>query len=904
MLIPAKLICNDRLQNSVPRTSLLQYLDKSSNYPLVLIHAPAGYGKTTLVSQWAGLQKNVGWYSLDESDNQPDRFASYFIAALQNALKLDVETDESLYIRENLQTLFTQQLVKISAVTEHFYLIIDDYHIINNEEIHEALKYWIRHQPPCMTLILISRSVPPLGIAGLHVQEQLLEINSHLLSFNHQESVEFFQSRFKENITPKEIASLCDEVEGWPTALQLISLSAKQKKLSLKDAAKRLAKLNNFHIYNYLSDEVFAQIDQDTKKFILRCSILRSMNETLVQQVTGELNGRNKLEAIEKQGLFLQQMNAEDNWWRFHPLFASFLTHYCQLELAGELALLHGKAALAWLKLGYTTEALYHAVQLEDRSILLDILSEQGWQLFHQGELKLLEQHLDYLDDVSFVQSPQLILLKAWLAQSQHRNAEVNDIFEHFERVLADQKIHPTQGIQPEFDVLRAQVAINQGDEKTALDLATQALDHLSNIKHQTSNTNYAKIVATSIIGEAYHCQGNFTEALEMLQKAEKMAWKYHTPHNILWALLQQSEIFIAQGFTQVGYDILDKADAFVKENHLQKVPMYEFLLRLKGQILWDWYNLDKAEAMANTGLKVLNKDRDRLQCLALLCKISIVRGDLDNASRLLKQIIDLQNTHDYHQDWDANANQIKIVLWQMLGDIKSVESWLVQTYRPINEKNHFNQVQWRNIARALILLEKYDEAEKILNRVIQTAQKLKLISDLNRALILRNRLYFLSEKKELAQQDLIWALQLTRQTNFISIFVIEGEMMAQQIRQLLHANVLDELTVHKAQFILRNINRYYRHKFAHFDEQFVNNLISNPKVPELLKISPLTQREWQVLGLIYSGYSNEQISEELQVATTTIKSHIRNLYQKIGVANRNEAIDYAKDLLQLMGYR
>ena len=126
---------------------------------------------------------------------------------------------------------------------------------------------------------------------------------------------------------------------------------------------------------------------------------------------------------------------------------------------------------------------------------------------------------------------------------------------------------------------------------------------------------------------------------------------------------------------------------------------------------------------------------------------------------------------------------------------------------------------------------------------------------------------------------------------------------MAQQIRHLLQLNVLDELALHKAQFILRNINQYYRHKFAHFDEQFVAKLLANPQVPELLKISPLTQREWQVLGLIYSGYSNEQISDELQVATTTIKTHIRNLYQKIGVANRSEAISYTKDLLKLMGY-
>ena len=126
---------------------------------------------------------------------------------------------------------------------------------------------------------------------------------------------------------------------------------------------------------------------------------------------------------------------------------------------------------------------------------------------------------------------------------------------------------------------------------------------------------------------------------------------------------------------------------------------------------------------------------------------------------------------------------------------------------------------------------------------------------------------------------------------------------MARQIRELLQINVLEELSVHKAQFILRSINQHNRHKTAHFDEEFVKNLLENPQVPELLKISPLTQREWQVLGLIYSGYSNEQISQELVVAMTTIKTHIRNLYQKIGVANRAEAIEYTRSLLRMMGY-
>ena len=904
MLIPSKLICSYRLQNSIHRERLTQLLDKAYLYPLVLVNAPAGYGKTMLVSQWAIEQQNVGWYSLDEGDNKTERFAAYFGAALYQAIGIKPSlAGEEAFNQPNLLSSFNQLLMKASACKARFYMVIDDYHLIDNEEIHEALRYWIRHQPTNMTLILISRAIPPLGIAGLRVQEQLLEIDVQQLPFNHQESLAFFRSRFGDELQENEIIALCDEVEGWPTALQLISLSAKQAKLGsngvspLLGMEKRLAKLNNFHINEYLNDEVLNHVDEETRTFVLQCSILRSMNENLVKLVTGFANSRRKLEELEKQGLFIQQMDSEDNWWRFHPLFASFLSHCCEIELSEQLEELHRRATEAWLKLGYLTEALYHAMQLTDMTTLLTILQEHAWRLFHQGELKLLEESLNRIDYPNLIQKPDLVLLKAWLVQSQHRHTEVGGIYSQFKQALAENNIQLSKENQAEFDVLRAQVAINAGDENTALSLALKALTDLP------ENYSYARIVATSVIGEAYHCHGNLEQALAMLQRAERMARQHHTYHSILWSLLQQSEILMAQGFLQAAYDMLDKANLFVKENHLQKVPMYEFLLRLKGRILWEWYNLDKAEAMANAGMEVLTQAEDRLQCIALLSNISLVRGDLDNAARLLREVEQLETIRSHHYDWQANIDQAKLFLWQMTNDVESARAWLIQSQQPTTDRNHFTQVQWRNIVRAQILLGQFEEAKLILDKLISTAEEFHLTGDLNRALILRNRWYFLQNQKDLAQKDLIDALKLARQTNFISAFVIEGETMAQQIRQLLQLNVLDELALHKAQFILRNINQYYRHKFAHFDEQFVAKLLSNPQVPELLKISPLTQREWQVLGLIYSGYSNEQISDELQVATTTIKTHIRNLYQKIGVANRNEAITYTRDLLKLMGY-
>ena len=157
--------------------------------------------------------------------------------------------------------------------------------------------------------------------------------------------------------------------------------------------------------------------------------------------------------------------------------------------------------------------------------------------------------------------------------------------------------------------------------------------------------------------------------------------------------------------------------------------------------------------------------------------------------------------------------------------------------------------------------------------------------------------------RKNDAQRVLLEALKLANRTGFISHFVIEGEAMAQQLRQLIQLNTLPELEQHRAQRILREINQHHRHKFAHFDENFVERLLNHPEVPELIRTSPLTQREWQVLGLIYSGYSNEQIAGELEVAATTIKTHIRNLYQKLGVAHRQDAVQHAQQLLKMMGY-
>lgn len=899
MLIPSKLSRPVRLEHTVVRDRLLAKLSGANNYRLALITSPAGYGKTTLVSQWAAGKNELGWYSLDEGDNQQERFASYLIAAVQQAtgghcVSSEVMAQKRQYA--SLSSLFSQLFIELAQWERPLYLVIDDYHLISNPVIHEAMRFFLRHQPENLTLVVLSRNLPQLGIANLRVRDQLLEIGSQQLAFTHQEAKQFFDCRLNAPIEPAESSRLCDDVAGWATALQLIALSARQSASSAHHSARRLAGINASHLSDYLVDEVLDNVDDSTRQFLLKSSLLRSMNDALIVRVTGEENGQMRLEEIERQGLFLQRMDDSGEWFSYHPLFGGFLRQRCQWELATELPDIHRAAAESWMAQGFPSEAIHHALAAGDSRMLRDILLNHAWGLFNHSELALLEESLKALPWESLLANPRLVLLQAWLMQSQHRYSEVNTLLARAEQEMQEAMDETLHG---EFNALRAQVAINDGDPEEAERLAMIALDTLPLASF------YSRIVATSVHGEVLHCKGELTRSLSTMQQTEQMARRHDVWHYALWSLIQQSEILFAQGFLQAAWETQDKAFTLIREQHLEQLPLHEFLLRIRAQLLWAWSRLDEAEASARMGMDVLSgyQPQQQLQCLALLVQCSLARGDLDNARSHLNRLENLLGNGPYHTDWVSNADKVRVIYWQMTGDKKSAANWLRQTPKPAFANNHFLQSQWRNIARVQILLGDYDPAEMVLEELNENARGLRLMSDINRNLLLLNQLYWQAGRKSDAQRVLMEALTLANRTGFISHFVIEGEAMAQQLRQLIQLNTLPELEQHRAQRILREINQHHRHKFAHFDESFVNRLLTHPEVPELIRTSPLTQREWQVLGLIYSGYSNDQIAGELEVAATTIKTHIRNLYQKLGVAHRQDAVQHAQQLLKMMGY-
>ncbi|WP_261818012.1 HTH-type transcriptional regulator MalT [Vibrio gallicus] len=902
MWIPSKLTRPGRLHNAIVRPRVLELLQQAPFYKLVLFRSPAGYGKTTMAAQWLSDKSHVGWYSLDDSDNDSYRFISYFVRAINKATdNLCVNSQALIENRQfsSLHTLFGEIFTELSSTHHELYLVIDDYHLITNEEVHEALRFFIKHMPDNITMVVTSRSNPPLGTANLRVRDLMIEVDGELLAFDSEETSRFLSMRTKEEIDSSTATELRNYVEGWPSALQLLAIQAIQQNKPIKQSLEAIDEFNHSHLWDYLAEEVFDHLDKDTQQFLMQCSVLDNFSDEHIADVTGRDDALSMLDNLNRFGLFLNTSSDEQHWFRFHNLFNDFLTHQRNTLLPQQESSLQIQAAKTWLKYNRPTKALVHAQKAKNSELCADILRDHGWAMFNNGELITLENTIAELSPEQLYQSAKLPILQAWLAQSQHRYDTVGDLLAEAKTELEKRNITISSNEKGQISALLGQVAINQGKPQQALQLSEKALGQINN------NDFRSRIAGTSVIAEVNHVLGYLDRALPMMQQTEKLARQYQVYHQVLWALIQQSEILIAQGYIQAAYELQDQALRVIEEHHLQQIPLHEHLLRTRAQIQWCWNHLDEAELLAYKGIDIIGEKKKsrHLHSYSMLARIAIGRGEIDKAGRFVEKIEDLLSESNYHLDWTANASLSQLLYWQARGDNTSIQNWLAQAEHPETASNHFTQLQFRNIARAQIALEKYEDARLTLAMLTKQAEKHGLLTDTNRNLIVESILHVKTANETIAAEKLKQALTMTNQTGVVGNFIIDGASIGKLLDKLVNKGQLGDLERHRALQLLKEIGNKQRSRAVHFDEEFVNQLVNHPNIPELIRTSPLTQREWQVLNLIYSGFSNEQIAQELDVAGTTIKTHIRNLYQKLNIANRKEAIQTAENLLRLMGY-
>ncbi|WP_280547958.1 HTH-type transcriptional regulator MalT [Halomonas sp. 11-S5] len=893
-LIQEKLAAPPLPSTLVARPRLNDHFILDERIRLLVVQAPPGYGKSTLLAErLPALEQSAAWLRLDGRDDAPDRFAGYFRAALARLcreLGLEVGLAEGGALIDGVEAWLTA--LPDSALPGR--LVIDEFEHVRHPEILEALGYWLRHQPGWLTLTLVSRTRPALGLPALRLRGELEEVGHDELAFDLEEAQTLCTEQLSFPPTRVSLEQALRRTEGWVMALDWLI----QRTTTRAGFDSLLERLGGSHpdFVAWFDDLLETCLDEPDRRLLLQLGVLERFSPTLVARLLEGERVSQRLEALEGAGLFLERCDPHEQWFRFQPLFAGYLRYRRHaLSLASQRQL-HRCASQAWLALGDPALALAQAIEADDPEGLITLVEAQGPQLLAHGHFALLARALATLGETCLCASPQLTLLHGWVSHAQFQFDRTAQAIGWIEAQLEEPA---WQELAAEFATLRAQLAINQGDAERAAPLAEQALTQPARYLAATP------VSAGAILCEARFVQGRLEESLARIHEVEREAKRIGDDQLMLWALCHHSETLVAQGRLQAAYDTQERAFAHIEHSGLDRLPVAEFLYRIRSQLLWEWHRLDEAEQAALAGIALLDRQGERwtLQCHVSLAKVAQGRGDQAQCADHIRRIRKILADGDYHIDWRANAHATLLAWWQANDDRDAVARWLQEAppAEPDTASNHFAQANVRNHARALMLLGRPDEARGLLEALETQAARFGLVTDANRNRLCLALLEWQYGHEPAALDHLAAAMGLASRTALTGSFLRLGQPLSAMLTRLLETHELDELARRRAERLLELAGRqrdFGRAVRLMLDESVIADIVARPDVPELIRTSPLTRREWQILGLIHAGLSNEQIAEQLSVAPTTIKTHIRSLYQKQGIRRREEAIALAGDLL------
>ncbi|QLC72101.1 HTH-type transcriptional regulator MalT [Pseudomonas sp. LPB0260] len=898
-LIPAKFAAPAVHRGLLARPRFDEWLQRLPQVRLAVLQAPSGFGKTVLASQWAqDFLGAVAWLNLDGNDNQPRQFGRYLVNALDRQLEAGCPqaVARAELGEEGPESLLTRLLAELPAEHAPLLLVLDGFEQLRNAEVIQALRFFLRNMPEWLTLLVCSRGLPDLGVAEWRVKQQLLAVDAVQLAFEHDEVQSLLELGLPFAINREQIERLNRRIGGWPCALQL-AVQEVQTGRGM-DLFLESLQLGHPYIRDYLREQVLAGLGEATQDFLYSTCLLERFSAALADRLTATCNGREMLEQLERSGLFIQPVDGLRQWFAYHPLFASFLKGELRTHQAPRIAELHLRAAEALLEERMAEEAAEHAVLANHPQRVEEILVNHGRQFYRQGRLELLQQCLQVLPENRVAESPLFTLLQAWSSQNQYQCDQVERWLQAGEAAQKGQ-YSPEQWvrIEADFKAVRAQVAINQGNQQQAMALAREAL------AFEPLTMRTSKVAAMSVLAEAHFVQGDLQQAQQLHEDTVRRAQQINAAHPVLWSLGQLSEIAIAQGHLQKAYNLQERALQYIEQEKLPLTPIMEFIHRVRGQVLLEWHHLDAVEQCALQGLELLDRVGDHwfLQCYVLLARVAHARGQQSVCADYVGKLKSLLAADDYHIDWQANAHGVMLSYWESTEDKDSIRQWL-STAPPLKPgANHFAQGNARNHVLAYLALNQAERGLPILRQLQIDAERHQLVMDQNRNHILQAMLYWQREERQSSLDHLHKAMTLASGTGAIGSFLRLGKPLIAMLKSLQHERQLDELERQRADRLIqlaqqqRDFSRAIR---ITLDEAVIQDIINRPDVPELIRHSPLTRREWQVLSLIHAGLSNEQISEHLNVAPTTIKTHIRSLYQKLNITQRSEAVQLARSLL------
>jgi len=856
--------------DGVIRSRLLDQLQTglTEQRKLTLVAAPAGYGKTSLITSWLNSlpeQTQHIWLSLEKSDSDPARFLSYLVTAWSRASDFEVDRFLELLVEPQLppfQNILDEVINALARREEPALLVLDDYHIITNPIIHEMLEYFLEHQPHQAHLVITTRSDPPFPLARLRARGQMTEIRASDLRFTEEEAGRFFDQSMQLVLEEEDVQSLEMRTEGWAVGLQLAALALK----NLSDPKKFVETFRGSHRYvlDYLADEIIRQQRDELRKFLIQTSILERFNAEACEAITGLPNSKNLLAELEQANLFLISLDDDRTWYRYHHLFADFL----RTELSkNEIESLYKKAALWHEQNDFLPEAVQYAIASGDLEFLADVI-DRGLRkdtVWSGGNLALYATWLDALPQQAFQSRPALSLNASHILYLLGR-------FDPAEKQidLAEQTLHTLPDTSEKEQMLalaslyHGTLAAVRGDTGQAIERITFAQKRLPQEYHLQHARGFFSL------GLAYQLSGQFALAVENYMKSSTEAQSIGVLYLAIHALGAAAEVQISQGQLTQAEQTCHQAIQIAGGKQLPSLGLVESIL---GRIALERNDLAAADEFLQNGIALSRRGGlidDVILGKGYLYCLHAYQGRVSDAFEIIQEV----NT--IIQGFGMERMSILVAahianLQLFTGQEEEAIQWAAE-YQAVRARlpREFAEL---TLVRVLLKTGDRENVPSILDALLKRGQAQGRVRTVMEAMILMALYQHAENDLPSAVDWLSQALELAAPEGFIRIFLDDVEALLELLPRA-------------------------RQAAPEFVDVILNSFqVESEKSPLDQLPEPLSEQELRVLGLIVEGKTNREIADELVISVGTAKWHVHNILQKLGVNNRSQAIARAREL-------
>lgn len=870
-LLTTKLYIPPVRSELVPRPRLIERLNTGLQRKLTLISAPAGFGKTTLVTEWLdGVDRPRTWLSLDENDNDPARFLTYLIAALQQmdpAIGPTVQAMLQAPQPPPPESLLSTLINDIAATPHPFVLVLDDYHLIYTLPIHQQLTFLLDHLPPQMHLVIATREDPPLPLSRWRARGQTVEIRQADLKFTEEETADFLRRVMQLELSSADVAALHRRTEGWVAGLQLAGLSLRGRD-NVHQSVRSFTGSQRY-VLDYLIEEVFQRQPASVQDFLLKTSILDRFTALLCDAVAERDDSREMLLSLERANLFIVPLDDSRQWYRYHRLFADLLHHRLQLAPSHDMAQLHQRASQWYADNGFPEDAVRHALAACDWERAAALILDSSESVLKRGEVTTLLGWLQTLPDEEIRARPQLGLNLSWALILTEQIDAAAPYLAQAERVALEHESAPLLG---EVVIARAYIARVRGDNAQVIKLSEQALSLLP-----PDESSGRSIVAMNL-GMAQWYRGRIQKAKEALLEARR-AGRGSGNEYVRWtAVLFLSRIQTAQGQSRQAVESYRQMIEQGGQLPIAGLAHYDL-----GRLSYEWNELAAAADHLQRGLEIVRRGGSvefEVGGCSALAFVKQAQGDSAAAQDALQRADQLLENPDVSPSTRLYnlAAQVAVALGQ--GDLETAARAAEQAPK-LEESSSFPDYLFLMLAQARLLLAQEQQAA--------AAEHLAALHGMasqagwqSVAIQARALQALATPDPDEAMAFLTEALALAEPEGYVRTFVDAGEPMAELLRQAASQGVAPE---------------YVRKLLAAFEGyRLPSALKPGPVQPETL-IEPLSDRELDVLRLLAGGQTNQEMAQALCVSVNTVKTHLRNIYGKLGVHNRRETVAKAKEL-------